>query len=99
MIDLTINKTGLQHNIEKAKENHVIIPTIAQMQNPDLIPEKVKACLLYTSSLPASMRSTIALAVSVTSCSCSAAVLPRALPPRAMTMRLDMGCDTSCHGL
>ena len=24
MIDLTINKTGLQHNIEKAKENHVI---------------------------------------------------------------------------
>ena len=45
MIDLTINKTGLQHNIEKAKENHVIIPTIAQMQNPDLIPEKVKAKL------------------------------------------------------
>ena len=28
-IDLTINKTGLQHNIEKAKENNVIIPTIA----------------------------------------------------------------------
>ena len=45
MIDLTINKAGLQHNIEKAKENHVIIPTIAQMQNPDLIPEKVKAKL------------------------------------------------------
>ena len=30
MIDLTINKTGLEHNIQKAKENHIIIPTIAQ---------------------------------------------------------------------
>ena len=29
MIDLTINKTGLEHNIQKAKENHIIIPTIA----------------------------------------------------------------------
>ena len=37
MIDLTINKTGLEHNIQKAKENNIIIPTIAQMQNPDLI--------------------------------------------------------------
>ena len=34
MIDLTINKTGLQHNIEKAKENHVIIPTIAPTSSP-----------------------------------------------------------------
>ena len=40
MIDLTINKTGLQHNIEKAKENHVIIPTIAQMQNPEPHPRE-----------------------------------------------------------
>ena len=37
-IDLSINKVGLAHNIQKAKENNVIIPTIAQMQNPDLIP-------------------------------------------------------------
>ena len=42
MIDLTINKTGLEHNIQKAKENNIIIPTIAQMQNPDLIPEKIR---------------------------------------------------------
>ena len=48
MIDLTINKTGLEHNIQKAKENHIIIPTIAQMQNPDLIPEKIKAKLSHT---------------------------------------------------
>ena len=41
-IDLTINKTGLQHNIEKAKENNVIIPTIAQMQHPETIPEKIQ---------------------------------------------------------
>ncbi len=45
MIDLSINKVGLEHNIQKAKENHIIIPTIAQMQNPDLIPEKIKAKL------------------------------------------------------
>lgn len=42
MIDLSINKVGLDNNIAKAKENNIIIPTIAQMQNPDLIPEKIK---------------------------------------------------------
>ena len=39
-IDLSINKVGLEHNIQKAKENNVIIPTIAQMQHPETIPEK-----------------------------------------------------------
>ena len=29
-IDLSINKVGLEYNIQKAKENNVIIPTIAQ---------------------------------------------------------------------
>ena len=38
MIDLSINKVGLEHNIQKAKENHIIIPTIAQMQNPESDP-------------------------------------------------------------
>ena len=47
-IDLTINKEGLLHNIQKAKENNIIIPTIAQMQNPDLIPEKIKEKLTHT---------------------------------------------------
>ena len=46
-IDLTINKEGLLHNIQKAKENNIIIPTIAQMQNPDLIPEKIKEKLSH----------------------------------------------------
>ena len=47
-IDLTINKAGLENNIRKAKENNIIIPTIAQMQNPDLIPAKIKAKLSKT---------------------------------------------------
>ena len=47
-IDLTINKEGLLHNIQKAKENNIIIPTIAQMQNPALIPEKIKEKLTHT---------------------------------------------------
>ena len=39
-IDLTINKAGLEHNIQKAKENNIIIPTIAQMQNPETDPRE-----------------------------------------------------------
>jgi len=42
MIDLTINKKGLEHNIAKARENHIIIPTIAQMQHPETIPGKIQ---------------------------------------------------------
>ena len=48
MIDLRINKEGLAHNIQKAKENNIIIPTFAQMQNPELVPEKIKAKLTQT---------------------------------------------------
>ncbi len=40
MIDLTINKTGLEHNIQKARENNIVIPTIAQMQNPENHPRQ-----------------------------------------------------------
>ena len=46
MIDLSINKQGLEHNIKKAKENGIIIPTIAQMQHPETIPEKVREKLV-----------------------------------------------------
>ena len=45
MIDLSINKQGLEHNIKKAKENGIIIPTIAQMQHPETIPEKIQVKL------------------------------------------------------
>lgn len=45
MIDLSVNKQGLQHNIKKARENGILIPTIAQMQHPETIPEKVQSRL------------------------------------------------------
>ena len=41
-IDLTICREGLRHNIEKARENNVIIPTFAQMEDPGTIPEKIQ---------------------------------------------------------
>jgi cysteine synthase len=45
MIDLTIDAQGLARNIAKARENRVIIPTIAQMRQPETIPEKARAAL------------------------------------------------------
>ncbi|MCC8128807.1 MAG: pyridoxal-phosphate dependent enzyme [Clostridiales bacterium] len=42
MIDLTKNETGLQHNVETARENGIIIPTIAQMQHPETIPAPIQ---------------------------------------------------------
>lgn len=45
MIDFTIQKEGLAHNIAKARENGILIPTIGQMQHPETIPEKVQAKL------------------------------------------------------
>jgi cysteine synthase len=47
-IDLTINKTGLEHNIKKARENSIVIPTFAQMEDPSLIPQKIKDKLAVT---------------------------------------------------
>ena len=41
-IDLTIHQEALDRNIQKARENNVIIPTIAQMQHPETIPEKIQ---------------------------------------------------------
>ena len=32
----------MEHNIKKAKENGIIIPTIAQMEHPETIPEKIQ---------------------------------------------------------
>ena len=42
MIDLTMNRDNLQRTIARAKEKGIIIPTFAQMRNPDLIPDKIK---------------------------------------------------------
>ena len=48
MIDLSINKAGLAKNIERARENGVVIPTFAQMKDPSLIPQSVLAKLSKT---------------------------------------------------
>jgi cysteine synthase len=41
MIDLTIDKTALQKNIHKARENGIIVPTLSQMRNPQTVPAPV----------------------------------------------------------
>lgn len=45
MIDLTKNEAGLEKNIEVAKKNNIIIPTLAQMKDPTKIPEKITSKL------------------------------------------------------
>jgi cysteine synthase len=41
-IDLSVNQEGREHAIKRARERNIIIPTYAQMRNPDLIPQKIK---------------------------------------------------------
>ena len=47
MINLTINEKGRANNIQRAKEQNIIIPTIAQMKNPETIPEKIREQLKH----------------------------------------------------
>jgi cysteine synthase len=42
MIDLSINKEGLEHAVQRARERDIIIPTFAQQKDPELIPDKIK---------------------------------------------------------
>ncbi len=42
LIDLTINEAVLEKTVQRAKEQNIIVPTIAQMKNPDLIPQEIK---------------------------------------------------------
>ncbi len=42
MLDLTIHPEGLKHAVQRARERNLILPTFAQMQNPDLIPPEIK---------------------------------------------------------
>ncbi|MCL1994138.1 MAG: pyridoxal-5-phosphate-dependent protein subunit beta [Spirochaetes bacterium] len=48
MIDLTINKQGLEKNIRKAKEKGIIVPTFSQMRDPSTAPASVKERLKKT---------------------------------------------------
>lgn len=43
IIDLTIIKERRDRVIERARERNIIIPTFAQMKNPDMIPNQIKS--------------------------------------------------------
>jgi cysteine synthase len=42
MIDLTVSPTQLAHAVKRAREKNIIIPTFAQLKNPELVPAKIK---------------------------------------------------------
>jgi cysteine synthase len=42
MIDLSINEAGLEHAVQRAREQNIIIPTFAQQKDPSLIPDNIK---------------------------------------------------------
>jgi cysteine synthase len=41
-IDLTVYPDRLERTIQRVRERNIIIPTFAQMRNPELIPDKIK---------------------------------------------------------
>jgi len=41
-IDLTIFEDRLKNTIQRARERNIIIPTFAQMNNPELVPDRIK---------------------------------------------------------
>ena len=45
MIDLTKDPARLERAIKRARERNIIVPTFAQMKNPALIPDSIKAKL------------------------------------------------------
>ncbi len=42
IIDLSMNEDQLESTVERAKERNIIIPTLEQQKNPELIPDKIK---------------------------------------------------------
>ena len=42
MIDLTVNESQRQQNIRRCRDNGIVLPTYAQMRDPDLIPQAVR---------------------------------------------------------
>ena len=48
MLDLTIYEKGLKNNIERAKAQNIILPTIDQQMHPEKVPEKILAKLKNT---------------------------------------------------
>ena len=45
MIDLTINEERLARAVQRARERNIIIPTLKQQKDPDLIPAAIRARL------------------------------------------------------
>ena len=43
MINLEKNEQRLEKAVARARENNIVIPTIAQMKDPAKVPEKIKA--------------------------------------------------------
>ena len=41
-IDLSVFEDRLERTVKRVRERNIIIPTFAQMKNPDLIPAKIK---------------------------------------------------------
>ena len=48
MIDLSIHKEGLEHNIARAKAQGIVIPTYEQMKDPSKIPQEILDKLAVT---------------------------------------------------
>jgi cysteine synthase len=48
MIDLSIDKTTLDKNIQKAKKEGIIVPTFTEMRDPETVPPSVKERLVKT---------------------------------------------------
>ncbi len=46
-IDLTLYEDRLQNSIKRARERNIIIPTFAQMRNPELVPDTIKEELTH----------------------------------------------------
>lgn len=42
MIDLTVMKERLEHGVQRAREQNIVIPTFAQQKDPSLVPAKAK---------------------------------------------------------
>jgi len=42
-IDLTIQRERRERVIERARERNIIVPTFAQMKNPELLPDRIKS--------------------------------------------------------
>ena len=41
-IDLSVNEEARERTVQRARERNIILPTIAQQRNPELIPNKIK---------------------------------------------------------